>query len=179
MIAIVSSELQSNKILISETRVKTLFRSHKFGKVIKRTGQVASKKSFLAGEEIYRAGQSSNGAFIIDSGTVSLFTSMNFHLVTLGEGELFGELGQIVDEQRSVTAISKTDCELRYIPRNVLDEKFENTDPAITGMFRAMAIRLRKANEQKVEMWTEIESLRASRNHLELEMAKMKRALKN
>ncbi len=139
---------------------------------------MALKKSFVAGEEIYRAGQSSNGAFIIEVGTVRLFTSMKFHLVTLGEGELFGELGQVVDEQRSVTAIARTDCKLKHIPRSVLDEKFKNTDPAITGMFRALAIRLRKANEQKVEMWTEIENLRANRKHLELEMEKMKRALK-
>ena len=140
---------------------------------------MAYKKSFLAGEEIYKAGQNSNGAFIIESGTVSLYTDMDFHLVTLGEGELFGELGQVVDEQRSVTAIARTDCQLKHIPRNVLDEKFKNSDPAINGMFRALAIRLRKANEQKVEMWTEIESLRTGRKDVELEMEKMKRALKN
>ena len=137
------------------------------------------KKSFLAGEEIYKAGQNSNGAFIIRSGTVSLYTSMDFHLVTLGEGELFGELGQIVDEQRSVTAIARTDCLLRHIPQNILDEKFNNTDPAIIGMFRALAIRLRKANDQKVQMWTEIERLRESRKLLELEIGKLKRALKS
>lgn len=95
---------------------------------------MAFKKSFLAGEEIYKAGQNSNGAFIIVSGTVSLYTDMDFHLVTLGEGELFGELGQVVDEQRSVTAIARTDCQLKHIPRNVLDEKFKNSDPAINGM---------------------------------------------
>ena len=60
-----------------------------------------------------------------------------------------------------------------------MDEKFNNTDPAIVGMFRALAIRLRKANDQKVQMWTEIERLRESRKILELEIEKLKRALKS
>ena len=70
-------------------------------------------KNFLEGERIYQAGESSRGAYIIETGWVNLYTDIEFHLVTLGEGELFGELGQIIDEQRGVTAIAKTDCQLK------------------------------------------------------------------
>lgn len=139
---------------------------------------MAKIEQYLSGDEIYRAGENSQGAYIIETGKVSLYTDKGFQLVTLGEGELFGELGQVVDDQRSVTAKARTDCRLRHIPKNVLDSKFDSADPAIAGMFRALAIRLRKANEQKVQMWSEIETLRENRRELEAELEKLRRALK-
>ena len=139
---------------------------------------MAKIEQYLSGDEIYRAGENSRGAYIIETGKVSLYTDKGFQLVTLGEGELFGELGQVVDDQRSVTAKARTDCRLRHIPKNVLDSKFDSADPAIAGMFRALAIRLRKANEQKVQMWSEIETLREKRRELEAELEKLRRALK-
>ena len=95
-------------------------------------------KNFLEGERIYQAGESSRGAYIIETGRVDLYTDMEFHLVTLDEGELFGALDQIIDEQRSVTAIAKTDYQLKHIPQYILDDKFNAADPAIIGMFRAL-----------------------------------------
>lgn len=139
---------------------------------------MAEIQQYFTGDRIYQAGDNSHGAYIIETGKVSLYTDVDFQLVTLGEGELFGELGQVVDDQRSVTAIARTDCRLRHIPKSVLDAKFNSADPAMTGMFRALAIRLRKANEQKVQMWNEIETLRKDRKDLELELDKMRRALK-
>ena len=103
---------------------------------------MAKIEQYLSGDEIYRAGENSRGAYIIETGKGSLYTDKGFQLVTLGEGELFGELGQVVDDQRSVTAKARTDCRLRHIPKNVLNSKFDSADPAIAGMFRALAIRL-------------------------------------
>ncbi len=145
----------------------------KFDMLFSTVSEMTTIKNFLEGERIYQAGESSRGAYIIETGWVNLYTDMEFHLVTLGEGELFGELGQIIDDQRSVTAIAKTDCQLKHIPQYILDDKFNAADPAIVGMFRAQAIRLRKANEQKVQMWSKIESLRAKMKALEAELDKM------
>tara|TARA_B100000700_G_C14880288_1_gene777728 strand:+ start:466 stop:855 length:390 start_codon:yes stop_codon:yes gene_type:complete len=123
--------------------------------------------TFKEGEIIYRFGEKANGAYIIKRGKVSINTPKQVKLATLGEGELFGELGQIVDSQRSATVRATTDCALTFIPDRILQEKFKKCDPAIIGMFRAMAIRLKKANEHNDHIQEENNQLKVKIKNLE------------
>ena len=68
---------------------------------------MASQQDLPAGVTIYEAGDVSKGAYLIQSGKVDLMTAENFRLVTLGAGEMFGELGLVIDDFRSVTAVTR------------------------------------------------------------------------
>jgi len=61
---------------------------------------MASQQELPAGATIYEAGDVSKGAYLIQSGKVDLMTAENFRLVTLGAGEMFGELGLVIDDFR-------------------------------------------------------------------------------
>ena len=53
-------------------------------------------KSVAAGDVIYQAKDDANSVFLIHTGEVDIFSHKNFHLATLKEGEMFGEIGQIL-----------------------------------------------------------------------------------
>ena len=103
---------------------------------------------FSEAEIIYSAGDDASGAYIIVSGHVDLYSQNGIRLATLGEGEIFGELGQLMSRSRSVTAKARSKCSATFIPKDILLEKFENSDAAIQGIFRAVAVRLKKSNQE-------------------------------
>jgi len=111
---------------------------------------MASQQELPAGTTIYEAGDVSKGAYLIQSGKVDLMTAENFRLVTLGAGEMFGELGLVIDDFRSVTAVTRTDCTLILIPKKTLEKKFKTADPAIRGIFRSVGIRCAKPIAKKM-----------------------------
>ena len=136
---------------------------------------MASQQELPAGAMIYEAGDVSKGAYLIQSGKVDLMTAENFRLVTLGAGEMFGELGLVIDDFRSVTAVTRTDCKLILIPKKTLEKKFKTADPAILGIFRSVGIRLREANRQKDELRQALDRVQKNNIRLEQELERYKR----
>lgn len=85
--------------------------------------QNATTLNFNFGEPIINAGDPAEGLYIIQKGTVRLFTSENGKETSLGvrkKGRIFSELAALrpVDHEYSVRASAKT--ELLFIPRDVL-----------------------------------------------------------
>ena len=136
---------------------------------------MASQQELPAGATIYETGDVSKGAYLIQSGKVDLMTAENFRLVTLGAGEMFGELGLVIDDFRSVTAVTRTDCTLILIPKKTLEKKFKTADPAILGIFRSVGIRLREANRQKDELRQALDRVQKNNIRLEQELERYKR----
>ena len=138
---------------------------------------MASQQELPAGATIYEAGDVSKGTYLIQSGKVDLMTAENFRLVTLGAGEMFGELGLVIDDFRSVTALTRTECTLILIPKKTLEKKFKAADPAIQGIFRSVGIRLREANRQKDELRRALDRAQKNNIRLEQELERYKRKI--
>lgn len=138
---------------------------------------MTSQQELPAGATIYEAGDVSKGAYLIQSGKVDLMTAENFRLVTLGAGEMFGELGLVIDDFRSVTALTRTECTLILIPKKTLEKKFKAADPAIQGIFRSVGIRLREANRQKDELRRALDRVQKNNIRLEQELERYKRKI--
>ena len=113
--------------------------------------------NFKAGQTIYKASTMPDGAYIIHSGEVDLVSPGHMHLTTLHAGEIFGEIGQLLDERRTVNAIARTDCILTHVSSAVLTQKMEKVDPAIKGIIRALATRLTEANSTNEKIWSELQ----------------------
>ena len=78
---------------------------------------MVSKITFEADQIIYEIGDEATGAFIILSGNVDLLSKTGVRLITLGKDEIFGEIGQILGKNRSVTARARTRVEGIFIPK--------------------------------------------------------------
>ena len=132
---------------------------------------------FSEAEIIYSAGDDASGAYIIVSGHVDLYSQNGIRLATLGEGEIFGELGQLMSRSRSVTAKARSKCSATFIPKDILLEKFENSDAAIQGIFRAVAVRLKKSNQELESLHGKFDKLQSDNAKLHGEIARLKRVL--
>ena len=138
---------------------------------------MTSKVDFAEAQIIYSVGDDASGAYIIVSGHVDLYSKNGIRLATLGEGEIFGELGQLMSRSRSVTAKARSKCSATFIPKDVLLEKFENSDTAIQGIFRAVAVRLKKSNQELETLYEKFDKLQSDNAKLHGEVAKLKRSL--
>lgn len=95
-------------------------------RVAMKTPEVGDKtKIFHKGQVIYKAGQSSNEAYIIKQGAVGLYRLSGNKRVSLGmlrPGQIFGEMGVITEEKRTASAEA-----LEYTEVIVLDQTLLHT----------------------------------------------------
>ena len=99
-------------------------------------------KSFKKGEVIFPQGQLANGAYIVINGLVHLKkkhkeANIIQHIGDIGPGDSFGAWYILFEsELRAVSAKACEDCELIFIPNNILAEKLKKCDPFIIYCFR-------------------------------------------
>ena len=72
---------------------------------------------------IYAANDRSDGVYLVHTGSVQIETKHGMVLGELGQGELFGEVGLITSEMRTVTVRAKTDCIVIKISEPVFQKK--------------------------------------------------------
>jgi len=79
-----------------------------------------SVKRFENGDVIFREGDTSETLFLVASGEVALFKEGPqglLHLVTVGKGDLVGELAALDQDPRTSTAVARGDVTLHAYPR--------------------------------------------------------------
>ncbi len=90
------------------------------------------KEHFEAGEVIFRRGQRGRYAYMIESGSVEISTERGGRKVVvaeLGQGELFGELALIHEQERTATATAAEACTLIVIGAQKLEETLREASP--------------------------------------------------
>ena len=113
--------------------------------------------TFSAGDFIYKAQDKPDGAFLIHTGAVEVLSKTGFLLGTLNTGEIFGEVGELLSERRSVSARAKTNCTLMHIEAITLEKKLDECDAALKGILRSLALRLQSADKNYEELWNELQ----------------------
>lgn len=99
------------------------------------------------GTTIFRNGDKRHCAFLIEYGQVHIFgedeSGQPELLVSLGEGEIFGETALVDEADRTVTAICDTEVEMYVIPRNALYERLSGLDPVLSMIIGLLVERYR------------------------------------
>lgn len=101
---------------------------------------------YESGDVIFREGDSAEGAFLIESGTVEISTGIadeRVVLATLGPGDLFGEIAMLEASTRAGTAVAATRCVLMGVDHEQLSERLEQADPVVRALLRGQFQRLR------------------------------------
>ena len=110
-------------------------------------------------EEIYKAGDTPSGAYLIVSGYVYLYTSGGLKLNRLGVNEIFGDASLILKKQRSVTAIAgEHEVHALFLPSKVISD-FMDKNKVIGALIRKTNIRLIDSNNQSEELSKDLEDL--------------------
>ena len=117
------------------------------------TGNLAN---FSKGDSIYSIDEKSDFVYLIHSGQVGIYSRHGLELGSLGEGEIFGEVGRVIGTLRTVNARAKTDCKVFLIEWAKINEKLESADPVLVAIIRGLANRIGDANELAEKHWQEL-----------------------
>ena len=116
-------------------------------KSLSRIAQFARKRSFRAGDVIFKEGEEGVGFFMVTAGQVGV-TRGGADLAKTGEGGFFGEMALLDNHRRSatITALEDTEC-LAIMRSDFIAELRANADLAIE-LLGVLSQRIRALDEQ-------------------------------
>ena len=113
--------------------------------------QHIDRRRYNAGATIFRDGEPGGAMYAIRSGQVELWLydedKNRVVLGTFGEGEFFGELSLLDEEQRSATATALTHTDVLVIDRQDLQLLFAQKPNAALDVLSVVGKRLRQTNK--------------------------------
>ena len=113
------------------------------------------KKNFEKGELIIKEGTSGSAAYIINSGKVEVFRTIEGEkvaLASLGENQIFGEMSMIDDRPRSASVEAVTDVEVTVIERERFNELFYSNPEGLRVFLKDFFERLRNIDQTVIDM---------------------------
>lgn len=108
-------------------------------------------KSYKDGELIFDDGDKGDTMYIIFGGAVRIFKDIEGRrttLVTLKEGDFFGEMAIIENKPRSAGAVAKGSTKLIELTREIFEEQIKTNPDIIMAILKEMSERLREADQQ-------------------------------
>lgn len=112
--------------------------------------EVIDLRPVAAGETLFKAGDSGDSLYVVQTGQVELFikdtAGQKIVLTVADHGDVFGELSMLDHGARTATALALTDCELLELDRDDLLLVFRKSPEAAMGMLAAMGHMTRKAD---------------------------------
>ena len=108
--------------------------------------EILDRRNIPDGDAIFVEGDEGTNAFIIQSGQVSIYRLINGKeecVATLGQTEIFGEMGLVDMKPRTATARSKGGCTIITITHQMFEAKLEKSDPFIRHLLTIMAETIR------------------------------------
>ena len=111
---------------------------------------------FNEGALIYSIGDEAKNVYLIHSGHISIRSKHGLELGNHGPGEIFGEVGRVINSPRTVTAKAKTDCVVYEIDWANLQKKLDEADPVLVAITRGLSLRIGDANELAEKLWLEL-----------------------
>jgi diguanylate cyclase len=105
------------------------------------------REIYPAGEIIFKEGDSGDGAYIIEEGCVEVSVSST-QRSRIGKGELFGEIALIDQQPRTATVRAIEHTVLIPIPRKLVKELLEKTDPVVRHLLMTILERYRSTRNQ-------------------------------
>ena len=110
---------------------------------------------FQAGDIIIEEGTKGSSAYIILSGAVEVVKKSGekeITMATLGQGQVFGEMGLIEDRPRSATVKAVTEIRVRRIDREDFNELLRTKPSVLIPIMKSLFERLRHATDMLAEM---------------------------
>jgi len=111
-------------------------------------------ETFEPGQIVIQEGTKGTSAFIVLSGAVEVLKrtgDKEIVVATLGEGQVFGEMGLIEDHPRSATVKAMTELRLQVISRDGFNELLQKKPAVLIPIIKSLFERLRQASDRLAE----------------------------
>ena len=114
--------------------------------------RVARERTFAAGQEIFKEGDSGDGVYVVREGLVEIsgLVDQKGRLVfsQVGPGDIFGEMAVIENKPRSACAVARRDTTVYFMPRAEMLALVERSPALALALLREISHRLREFNRQ-------------------------------
>ncbi|MBW2609462.1 MAG: cyclic nucleotide-binding domain-containing protein [Deltaproteobacteria bacterium] len=113
------------------------------------------EKSYKKGELILKEGTSGSAAYMINSGKVEVFRTIEgkkIVIASLGENQFFGEMSMIDDRPRSASIVAITDVEVTVIEPERFNELFYSNPEGLRAFLKDIFERLRNIDQTVIDM---------------------------
>ncbi|MEN9575843.1 MAG: hypothetical protein RL514_3698 [Verrucomicrobiota bacterium] len=124
--------------------------------------QTAKMRRFRAGETIFRAGDSGDGFYLVESGRVVISAVVgkdSRQLATFAAGEFFGEMALLDEAPRSATATAEVETQAFCIGRPELLLLLEHRPKLALNLIREFSQRVRSLNQKYIDEILQAERL--------------------
>ena len=105
------------------------------------------REIYPSGETIFKEGDPGNTAYIIEEGCVEVVVSSTQNSL-IRKGELFGEIALIDQQPRTATVRAVENTVLIPIPRQLVRELLDKTDPVVRHLLLTILERYRSTRKQ-------------------------------
>jgi CRP-like cAMP-binding protein len=116
-----------------------------------RDQRVLDRQIFSKGAIIVKEGDEAYSAFLVQSGTVSVFSERGGKKVEyaqLNAGDIFGEMALLGQNPRNASVEAMTDTVCIKIHKDDFDFKLKKSDPTIRAVMNMLSSRLIESNNQ-------------------------------
>jgi len=113
-------------------------------------GGEVEKKFFQEGETVFQEGDPGDAAYIVESGSVGIFKTVEgeeIQLAAMNMGELFGEMAIIDGSERMAHAVAMEDSVVICLPRAGLEAMLAKQAPMVTTLIQILVDNLRNVHE--------------------------------
>ena len=108
------------------------------------------REVFSAGQDIFRSGDAGDCAYLIEEGVVEILVVKRGderRIRLMGKGELFGEVSLIDYQPRTATVRAVDRAVLVPIPRKLVEQMLEKSDPVLRHLLLVILERFRNRND--------------------------------
>lgn len=131
-----------------------------------------TKKKFVAeGDTLFKEGDAGDAAYIVDSGKVGIYKTVEgeeVELAVLNPGELFGEMAIVDGSPRMAHAVAIEESVVIKIPADALNSRLKKADPFIRALMNILVQSLRGVHNTYMRRSRSLtDYLNASQFHLQ------------
>lgn len=134
-----------------------------------KSGDILIRDVYEKDKVVFREGQEGTDAFVVESGRIGVFKTIEGKVVRLAvfeKGAMFGEMSAVTGEKRSATTLALEQSVLVRISKQTVQEKISTCDPFIKALIHILINNLARVNERYVTQTkmadTLIQNLKAS-----------------
>jgi CRP-like cAMP-binding protein len=120
-------------------------------KIVNQIARLCIPREYSAGDHVVRQGDPGLGLYFMTGGRVKVEIEANLSKTVIAEleaGSFFGELSIIDNNPRSASVICLTDAACLLLTRDSFQKLVEKHPEILIPMVRALAARLRKADQR-------------------------------
>jgi len=113
-------------------------------------GTEVEKNFFREGDLVFKEGDPGDAAFIVESGSIGIFKTIEgeeVQLATMNMGELFGEMAIVDGSRRMAHAVALEDSVVVSLPRAGLEALLAKQAPMVKTLIQILVDNLRTVHE--------------------------------